>query len=74
MNNIWKLLLAIVLTAVLATGGPYVLSMLTVIPALDGHAWLILVVTTFGLILNTIFADLISGEFCTINTGTTFVF
>jgi hypothetical protein len=42
---------------------PFVLAWLGLIAALHPHAWLILTVTALGLVLKTIFGDLVAGEF-----------
>jgi hypothetical protein len=61
--SVWKLLSAIVATVILLVFAPYALLWLGCIHGLNGQAWLILLLTSIGLVLKMIFGDLISGEF-----------
>lgn len=62
-RKIWKLLFALLLTGGVLVGAPYALSRFQLIGPLQGQAWLILIVTMFGLLLKTVFGDLVAGEF-----------
>jgi hypothetical protein len=61
--KIWKLLSAIVVTVALLVAIPYGLETLGLVSPLTPNAWVVLLVTGLGLVLKTVFGDLISGEF-----------
>ena len=61
--DIWKLLGALAITTALSVGGAYGFSELGWINPLQPKAWLVLSVTTLGLLLKLLFGDLATGEF-----------
>lgn len=61
--GIWKLLSAIFVTIILFVVIPYVLVWANLTAPIKEKAWIILLVTTVGLIFKTIFGDIVSGNF-----------
>ncbi|MCP5133686.1 MAG: hypothetical protein H6976_08795 [Gammaproteobacteria bacterium] len=61
--DIWKLIGALVITTALTIGGAYAFSWLGWIADLQPKAWLILLVSTLGILFKLLFGDLATGEF-----------
>ena len=61
--NIWKLIGALALTSALFIGGAYGFAELGWIAQLQAKAWLVLLVTTIGILFKLLFGDLATGEF-----------
>jgi hypothetical protein len=61
--NIYKLLGGLLLTVILFILAPYAAAHYKLIPPLADKAFLILLVTSFGLVVKSIVGDVVSGEF-----------
>lgn len=61
--NIYKLLGGVLLTVIFLVVAPFVIARLGLMAPLTEKAWLILAVTTLGLVVKSVVGDVVAGEF-----------